>query len=245
MKEGRFEEIRRVVENHKVISDEAAKDDDYRVDRYAAREYFSGQPEWLEKVKVFFDELHKKGEKVVHVDLCGRANALNIGADVSYLFSLKPPELRKAMGDSREVFVDGSIFDVTDFRALTEMIKEESVSPALVTFVPVAGLKAHIPKKYLQETVEKEITYGILEKRLFDMIDMMRPGGYMYVTKPFDILGLEEFLQGKEQKNYKITERLKELLKGSGCTISMKEQVGGPVFLIHKKDNKAKENKVT
>ena len=72
-----FEKVRKVLELHQTFSKEKIindSDDRYRVDRYNASEYFDIHEKRIHKIHEYFDEIKKKKEKIIYVDICGRAS---------------------------------------------------------------------------------------------------------------------------------------------------------------------------
>ena len=112
-------------------------------------------------------------------------------------------------------------------------MNKDNARPALVTFEPVAGLGSYQwGDKYVSNY--KSITYGRLEKRLVEMIHILRPGGYIYLERPFQMEGLAEFFQSKSQKDYDISIHLKKIARQQKCTIEISSCIGGPYFLLNK-----------
>jgi|SRR5271168_2944511 len=230
-----FESVRKAVEHHNEISDERRDTDEYRLDRYDASEYFALFPKWKKTIEKYFAKLHNKGEEVVHLDVCGRADAQRMGADKSYLFSLKASEYRKDLSRPNNIFVDGDVFNPNDVRALTKKLEEDNISPALITFEPVAGLQAHDPTLGHEDIPEYEaITYAQLGKVFGRMIRILKPGGYFYIAKPFQSMGISDFLQRLPQEQFEMSKKIKEMSADAECEVEVGKDIGGPYFLIHK-----------
>lgn len=201
--------------------------DYHQVDRNHTYEYLKSFPKWIEKIEKYFEELHNKSLSVVHIDICGRTEAKSLGADKSYCFSLKASGITKAFAPAHQVFFDGDIFNTVDFSKFIKLIKSEK--PALITFEPLAGLENHM------SSPNKNITYGILLKRLRSLLRVMQPGGFIYISKPFhDVDMVVEFMEGKSQFEYTFSLKLKEFTKNMDCNIEVVSSLGGPYFLIQK-----------
>ena len=157
-----------------------------------ADEYFAFvNPEWRTQVKSFFSELHKTGEKVVYLDICGTADGKRLGADKTINFSLKTPKNKKPRKD--RILIEGDIFSRDDFRGLIDHIIREQKSPALVTFEPYAGLQSQLqvlplsaPLPVSRDAVRAEqvktlMAYQRLAKDLEKIIEVLRPGGFILI----------------------------------------------------------------
>jgi hypothetical protein len=91
-----FRPIKRMLEAQKSASEVKRENGDYyRVDNYSTHEYFDIHPEWRKKIITYFQKLHRKEKQVTYVDICGRVNGKDIGADQTYNFSLLTSESRK------------------------------------------------------------------------------------------------------------------------------------------------------
>lgn len=231
--------VRKAIEFHKRTSDVGRQDDTYRLDRNDAEDYFGILPKWRSKLINYFDSLHEQGEKVVHVDICGRASARSLGADKSYFLSLNPGEFRKAISHKGDVFIDGDVFSPKDFLRLKKRLEEDGARPALVTFKPVAGLQNYFGAGMKVEGVPnyKEITHARLEKRLEEVVAILRPGGYVFLERPFQFdSGFINALEGKSQNEFDISIALKRIAKRLKCKIEIASVITGPYFLLHKKE---------
>lgn len=235
-----FGQIRKALELHKKSTQETAEAnprDNYRVDRSGAERYFASHPEWQRKIQEYFRRIHSKGEEIVHVDVCGRASAENLGADKSYCFSLKTPEIKKALSNPGDIFIDGDIFNSKDFSDFINKMEEDGVQPALVTFEPIVGLQAHTPTSTKTEVSEnyKEVTYHQLEKRLIDMIKILKPGGYIYLSRPFQFDDTaRDFMEGKSVEDWTLPVEVKRIAEEWGCKLEISGGIGGPYFLLQK-----------
>lgn len=229
--------IRKRVKEHREISNKEKDHDYFRVDRAHTSGYFEILPEWRQKVRQFFHKVHEKGEKVVYVDVCGRTSADDLGADKSYCFSLQASEITKSfrpiMSKTTE-FVDGDLFNAEDFDSLIQTLKERKESPALITFMPMAGLQSHGPRD--SKSIEAKVTYAMLEKRFRSLYSILKPGGFILLEKPFqmDSSNWASFFRGVPQTEYEISKHFKKLAEELGFELSIESQTTGPYFLIRK-----------
>lgn len=236
---GTFGQIRNAIRHHRKISEQKYPNDEhYQVDRSHTSLYFSQHRKWEEKIRSYFKELHKRGKQAVHVDICGRTIADDLGADRSYCFALKMSEyqdiISRAISDADNVFIEGDLFNTRDFSKLIQRLKEDGIHPALVTFEPIVGLQQYDPFT-IRDPNYKEVTYGQLEKRLKTMIAISLPGGYIYLDKPFQSDGTADFFKGKCQKDYEISLRLKRIARQQKCRIEIGQEFSGPYFLLNKR----------
>jgi hypothetical protein len=226
-----FKKIRSVEEEHNKISNQKREfnpSDYWPSDRKDASEYFIGNPKIREKIKDYFDQIHAKGESVVYVDVCGRAIGEKFGADKSYSFSFAVPGNKKILStNDSQTLVYGDVLNSADFSQFLKMIKEEGIAPALVTFNPVAGLSQYnsmsIHPRPLPELYD-EVTYQKLIKNFENVITLLRPGGYFYLSGPFVDMDPDVLIA-------KVT----EIAHGRLCEIEVLEGSQDlPYFLIRK-----------
>ncbi len=236
---GTFGQIRNAIRHHRKASERECQKSYYQVDRAHTSRYFSQHRKWEEKIRNYFEELHKSGKQVVHVDICGQTIADDLGADRSYCFTLNVSEYQyivsRAISDADNVFIKGDLFCTRDFSNFMKRLKEDDIHPALVTFEPIVGLQGYDPFGVADPNY-KEITYGQLEKRLKAMIEILQSGGYIYLDKPFQSDGTAGFIEGKCQKDYEISLRLKKIARQQKCRIEISQEFNGPYFLINKRD---------
>lgn len=127
-----------------------------------------------------FAERHKRGEKVLVVDICGVADAHSLGADHTVGFTLnRPPEMTDT--DTLTI-VEGDIFTTRDQNKLLRTIGEGGVPISCVFFRPVAGLDDYGERP---ETVEK---LYVLLKRIFDRL---ADDGEIYISSREFPTGIE------------------------------------------------------
>lgn len=209
--------------------------DRYRVDRFDAMGYFDIFPKWKNKVISYIEDLKKMKEKFVYIDVCGRASGQRLGADTSYLFSLRTDKLKRMARPKGDVFVDGDLFNRKDFSVLLGLVRED-VAPAFITFRPMAGLQNYsfINKETKNFPNYEKITYGLLGKRLADVIEVLRPGGFILLERPFQCIGLEDFFKGVPQDKSEFTLLVKSFAKKIKCSVDVLSSIGGPYFLLRK-----------
>jgi hypothetical protein len=235
-------ELRKTIEFHHSISFINKQGDDYfRLDRADTSQYFRYHKIWEQKIQKYFQTLKKKKIPIIHVDICGRTNAKNLGADKSYCFSLKTSQIKRAFADKNQVFIDGDLFNTEEFNILIKSIKEEQ--PALGTFEPVAGLQSYYKVKVEDIPHYSNITYEILGHRLRKIISVIRPGGYIYMERPFqfDVDYGADCFSNKLPENYTISLKIKDVIKSLNCDIEIDKNIEGIYFLIRKRIRAAKK----
>jgi len=233
-----YSQIKKTINFHRMVSIENQKGNDYfRVDRSDTSRYFDLHSKWEIKVADYLRTLRQQGFKVVHADICGRTNAHSLGADKSFCFSFKTSEITKALASKEQVFFDGDLFNSKRFSEFISLIKQES--PALVTFNPMAGLQSY---GFYQQGVKdislyKKITYQVLINRLHQIIEVVRPGGFIFLEKPFqfDSEIAAGFILRKPQNQWTISLALKKIARKMKCTIEISSEIGGPYFLLKKR----------
>lgn len=152
------------------------------------REYLRhGGAGWQSRVTDFVTSLRSRNEPVVYVDICGTADGAKIGATRSFSFALRIPRNIEERAD--RVFVEGDIFSRSDFHRIVTRLSHDGHYPALVTFEPYGGLIDH-PGIYSPEVswnglaVGREktlLSYARLAKNLECMIQVIRPGGFIFI----------------------------------------------------------------
>lgn len=243
--ENTLRQIRNAVRFHREVSAKPSHQGDYyRLDRSDAAGYFAIHPKWEKIIWSYFKDLHNKGEEVVHVDICGRATAENLGASRSYCFPFKKNQFREIFAGPRDVFIEGDIFRTRDFKKLINRLKLDNATPNLVTFEPVAGLGIYYPYDEMDEKLPKycAVTYGQLEKRFRTIFGLLKPGGYIYLDRPFQLDGVEDFLRGRSAEQYELSLQLKRITDDFNCKFEVVKETTGLYFLI-RKHLKAKKRK--
>lgn len=208
--------------------------DRYRLDRTQTRQYFEIHPKWFKKIIKTISE--QKGKKI-HIDICGRTTACRMGFDASYCFALKTSEFVKKISDDNHFFFDGDLFNPVGFNLFIQMIKENELFPTLVTFEPVAGLHEYGPSAISREVPGyREFAYSYLGKRLEQVIEILRPGGYIYMERPFqfDPVLTADFITGTPKNQFDISLWIKKIARRHKCKIEISQDCSGPYFLIYK-----------
>lgn len=210
--------------------------DYYRLDRNQTRQYFDIHKKWFFKIK---ESLLKQKGKKIHIDICGRTTACRMGFDASYCFSLKTSDFLKKISVNNHFFIDGDVFNPTEFNEFILFIKENKLYPSLVTFEPVAGLHEYGPYSVGVSKLTSnypDFVYRYLKKRLEQVISILKPGGYIYLERPFqfDADMMTEFLRGVPKNKMAISIAIKKIARLNKCTVEISHDCSGPYFLIHK-----------
>jgi hypothetical protein len=232
-----FTEMRKVVTAHHLISGSKPFDDHYRLDRSETYQYFTIHKEWSTKLRDYFAKLRLNNERVVHIDICGRSGARSMGADISYCFSLYTSDFAKKIAAPEKILFDGDILTTKDFNSFVSLVNKDA-APALITFEPVAGLQAYSPGLHQDKVsfLYKDITYQQLIRRLRVGIELLRPGGFIYLERPFqfDSGHFVDIFNNKKFKDFAISIAIKNIVKKYKCKIEIRGHIGGPYFLIQK-----------
>ncbi len=205
----------------------------YGLDRVRPLEYFWGCDAWVHCVCRYLDSLHKKGDKVVYVDVCGRASGHFVGADKSYGFSLQPVDFHIFRPED-DIAVQGDLFRLRDFSRFINLLRNRGDQPALVTFVPVVGLQAYTPEP---RSLTEKVVYQRLLNNLRRMFEILRPGGFIYFERPFQ---LTEIWNTKPYQEWGITLEIKKFCEKYNCNLDIVQYQTGPSFLLRKAWGKSK-----
>ena len=234
----KFLEIRKVMEYyHSVAIKGIEGGDHFRLDRHQTREYFFIHKMWDEKLHKYINEELKNKEKLIHLDICGRTNARTMGFHKSYCFALKTSYFRKKMSEDNHYFFDGDLFNPNDFNEFIELIKTQKAYPTLITFEPVAGLQDYGPEIKIDGVSNyREIVFAYLVKRLYQIVEILKPGGFLYMERPFqfDSDNAVDFFCRVPQNKFKISNSLKKVARKLKCKIEIGKEIGGPYFLLRK-----------
>ena len=236
-------EIRKAIEFNNEMSEKAQPTDGerFRLNRYGAELYFTHFQKWREEIGSYFNEVKAQGDKVTYVDVCGRANGRKLGADISYCFSLQTPRSADWFHDEEDVLMEGDIFSAKDFYGFVSRIKEDGNQPSLVTFEPVAGLQDYSPGGQSKPTLHREVTYQRLENNLKKMIEIVRPGGYIFLGKAFQLDDLGDFFARKKPEEYTTSLNIKRIAKETKCSLRIQGDIEGPYFLLRKHKTRTKK----
>jgi hypothetical protein len=203
----------------------------YRVDRNRASEYFRSHSDWFGRILDFTDELHAKDIPLVYLDVCGRTLFDYRRHAWHYNFSLQPAKAFRQTS-SQEVRVEGNIFSSRDFTQLITTLRQSGHRPFLITFEPIAGLNLYLPSE--ESGISKEVVYGSLEKRLAALVEVLLPGGFIFLGQPMQFLNTADFFARKTQEEYGSTLRIRELCKTLRCSFEMHSSITGPYWLLRK-----------
>jgi len=224
-------EIRAVVSQFRNCTSEKQKGGErYRLDRLSAEAYMDVDAEFRKKVYRFLRTLHESGEKVVYVDICGRAK---LGwADINYSFSLQENYWESDRIPQRFV---GDLFSAKDFYGFLRMVRNNGHRPSFVTCEPVAGLNKYTAVGYKKTGPYEEVLHQRLENNLRAMIELLRPGGFIFLSRVTQGEGMSEFFAGVPQEKRRATLFMKALCKSMRCSVDVNAWHGGtPNFLIRK-----------
>lgn len=206
----------------------------YRVDRLWA-DYMVLQPRWEKEVSAYLKELQAAGERAVYADICGRTTAAHLGADISYCFSLHTTTMNRLGHPPEDVFVDGDFFSMRDFYSFLALMRDRGDRPAYVTFYPVAGLESYTPSTS-NGRLHPRVTWQRVENNLRRLLEVVRPGGYVYLDRPFQLSDpdIRAFFQRLECKDYPSVKWLKAFCKGKKCSVDYDRDITGTKFLLRK-----------
>jgi hypothetical protein len=215
------------------------KNDHYRLNRFWAGGYFGIVPKWEKIIANYFKELHEQNEKAIYVDVCGRASASYLGADKNYQFCLQPYDHKIELFRD-EITVHGDIFNEKDYYSFLKLLRQNNDFPALITFLPVAGLQGYTPDEIFGDApnMHSKVTYQRLKNNLRKSIEVLREGGYIFIDRPFQFgryAGAAEFMQRRPQDQYELSLWMKLFCKEMKCTLKVESNIGGPHFLIRKR----------
>ncbi len=152
----------------------------WAVDRMYADTYLGNHIPWLKRIKESFRRLREQGMAVTYVDVCGRAFWPTTLVQHNLNFSLqRVHEHQYWEGEKYE----GDIFNTRDFNAFMRGLAMVE-RPALITLVPVSGLRFYDQCGRTDEEIER-LTRYLFVKRLEALLRILRPGGFMYITPCF------------------------------------------------------------
>ena len=228
-----FGEIRSTLRHHRDSSKRHPPF--YRVDNSQADSYFKRNHDYRKQILQYFSKLRDRGIPIVHLDICGIATVQSLGGDMSYCFSLKDDSGFDYQGNQR---VQGDLFCGRDFGKFLGEVRAQPEAPALITFRPIVGIQDNDPlwsKKGAGNS--RDVTEGILKKRFGQCVDVLRKWGYMYLEKPFQTNGMEEFFRGIPQEEWRLSRQVKKLAEKYNCNVKIEGSLGGPKFLLRKRRN--------
>lgn len=230
-------DVRSTVRALREITARRADDQYYRVDRRNAAEYLWDRDDWKKLISEFFSQLGGKGHDIVFVDVCGRASARSMGATHNYSFSLQKVGTFDDNEDGSQV--RGDIFNSRDFYSFVNLLRERGHFPAWVTCEPIVGLQSYAP--YTKHGLLREqVVFQRLENNLRRMIEVVLPGGFIFLECPFQGMNLGDFIQKKSLEEYDSTLWLKDFCSRNKCSLRVKDSIVGPRFLLRKRGRRSK-----
>lgn len=232
----RYSKIRRAVKQNR----ERAKRDKenspfFRVDRRNASAYMAGHPKFTKVVYGYLNKLKKEGKPFIYADICGEANAKGMGSDFDYSFSIKQGMFKTETSDS--LYFKGDVFNKDDVLEFVNKVRTNGHLLNFVTFEPIVGLQGydHSDNKEDRE-LHRQVAWQQLEDNLKLLLQVVAPGGYIYISKPFqlDATGLRDFMVGKKQNEYEASINMKQFARRNRLRIKIDSSIGGPIFLLNK-----------
>ena len=203
----------------------------YRLDRLNPFSYLDAFPRWHETIANYLRSLGQQGKSVVFADICGRASIPWVQAN--YSFSLQPIDFRSRLIGTTSV--EGDIFARHDFPRFIDLIAGQGHLPAWVTFNPVAGLQGYyLPKDIALAELHHAIVYKRLAQHLELLIRVLRPGGYVFLGRPFSFMYAREFLCRVPQEKYAACLWAKDFCRQHHCSLQIGPSMSGPYWLIRK-----------
>jgi len=213
----------------------------YNVDRLYADEYLAMQPKWKDLVRAYLRALRVQGERVVHVDICGTAMGHSLGAEISYCFALNAGVLwRRGKPGSHEL-IRGDIFCMRDFYSFVAHVRDKEGTIALATFCPIVGLQSYSPWDHdsgRETELHPRVTWQRLENNLRRLVQTMRPGGYIFIARPFSLGDPDTvcFLRKMQPKDYTSVQWMKKFCRRNHCKIRYQRTITGIEFLLQKSE---------
>jgi hypothetical protein len=241
--------IREAILWNRAASAKDYPDDGYRhrVDRLYS-DYMSLESAWRKEVHAYLDGLKVQGERVVYADICGRTTGVKWGADVSYCFSLHTSNIMRQSHPPQDVIVDGDLFRMRDFNSFLALMRDNGDQPAFVTFYPMAGLQSYTPLSSYEHRKTKlhpEVTWQRLENNLRRLLKVVRPGGYIYLDRPFQLGSTDtlDWMQRRVLKEYQSVKWMQAFCRGKGCTVRFDRDITGVKFLVRKRASRKTTNR--
>lgn len=202
----------------------------YRLDRSSGIGYLELFPKWQREISDYLRQLQQGGVDPVYVDICGRATISGIRDSKNYSFSLQPVDARWHIRDG--VRIQGDIFASRDFARFLGCIRQAGDQIAFATFVPVAGLQGYDSDR--NAPIQPAVAYARLAKNLERLIAALRPGGYAYLTRPFQGMDIRDFFRRLPQDEYWSSVWLKAFCQSHGCSLRIESSMFGPKWLVRK-----------
>jgi hypothetical protein len=127
-----------------------------------------------------------------------------------------------------------------DFNSFLSRMRDCGDQPAFVTFYPMAGLQSYTPWDHKEESKltakHPEVTWQRLENNLRRLLQVVRPGGYIYLDRPFQLLDVDfgAWYRREEKKDYPSVRWIQAFCKGKKCSVEYERDLTGMKFLIRK-----------
>lgn len=229
----RYKKIKQVLrknrEKAKKVKEERPFD---KVDGNSASDYLRGHPKLQRIIDKYFYERRILGLPTIYADICGNARATSIGSTHNYNFSIKESYFKSA--DTTQF--KGDIFNKQDVLDFVNKIKANGHKLNYISFEPIVGLEGYdFTKEKEDRELHRKVVWQQLENNLTLLLEVLEPGGYVYISKPFQLdRGLVDFLQRKKQNQYEMAIDMKKFARRNKLRIKIEPSIGGPFFLLHK-----------
>jgi hypothetical protein len=151
--------------------------------------------------------------------------------------------MRRIVHPKQDVIIDGDLFNMRDFYSFLALMRGRGDRPAFATFYPMAGLQNYTPwpsEKSRHTPLHPQITWQRLENNLRKLLQVMKPGGYVYLDRPFQLCDpdLGDWLFRRERnlefKDFTSVKWIKAFCKGKKCSVEFERDITGMKFLLRK-----------
>ncbi|OGG86067.1 hypothetical protein A2392_01215 [Candidatus Kaiserbacteria bacterium RIFOXYB1_FULL_46_14] len=204
------------------------------MDRMCAAAYFHGLEMWLKEVREYLNEVKTSNGTAAFLDVCGQAHARNLGCGTNYHFTVQEPDLLTPLLTQYSTRFVGNIFSPTDLLDSLSQIIGDGHQLSLVTFFPVAGLQPYTPHR--KDKVMTNVVYQKLFCQLELLVEMLRPGGYIFLERPFPLCPFDttDFFHSKKPTKYTSHKWIKVAAKKLNCNLRVMRTIRGNVWLLKK-----------
>lgn len=231
----RFSDIRNLLIRNRSLAEKKSRGGWLR-DNTSIYDYFSQFEKFKKRVVRLSDDLAEQKLEFIHVDICGRADADCYGSDRSFLFALNIDDDPSFLQFRNATAYNGDIFRNRDCRGFIRLLRSLNVSPSLITFRPVAGLQRYDePINGMDMEASRAIVYRQLEKRLFLFHEVLKPGGLIFMERPFQNMGFVDFAKGLPQEEWEVSLQIKRASKKLRCGYEIAKSIDGPHYLLTKR----------
>lgn len=213
-------DMREAIQRYRRISQRVWNHDYWGLDRRCVAHY-NLEEKWRSQVSDFLKELKAQRRKIVYVDICGRASGRALGADETYTFSLQSPNRLNSFERDGGTHIRGDFFNPRDFYGFVRLLRRKRLSPAFVTFHPVAGLQLYTPKD--EDATYQAVIHQRLTNNLKKVIEILRPGGYIHLGTPFQFFGMDlrDFLMHVPKEQWESHIWLKNFCRSMRCSVEL------------------------